>query len=330
MITTPFTKQVGIDVPLICGAMYPCSNLELVAAVSNAGGIGVIQPLSMVYVFKHDFRSGLRRVRELTDRPFGLNLIIERSSKVYLKRTEEWLGIALEEGVRFFVTALSDPRWVVEQAKARAADAIIYHDVTERKWAEKAVAAGVDGLICVNRRAGGHAGTKSPQELYDALRDLGRPLICAGGVGDECTFVEAMNIGYAGVQMGTRFIASTECKVHEDYKQAILAAKEEDVVLTDKISGVPVSVINTPHVASMGTKAGWLARRLLRWRRTRHWMRLFYTVRSVRQLGKASQQGRGYRDFFQAGKSVAGVDKVEPAGDIVRRFAATLEQARRS
>jgi nitronate monooxygenase len=82
------TRQLGIELPIICGAMYPCSNPELVAAVSEAGGIGVIQPLSLVFVFKYDFREGLRYIKALTKKPIGLNVIVEKSSKTYEKRIE--------------------------------------------------------------------------------------------------------------------------------------------------------------------------------------------------------------------------------------------------
>ena len=160
---TEFSRTLGIEVPLICGAMYPCSNPELVAAVSEAGGIGIIQPLSLTYVHGYDFRDGLRYIRSLTSKPVGINFIIEASSKRYLQRVHQWVEIALEENIPFFVTALGNPRWVVD--KARPAGVTVYHDVTNRRWAEKALQGGVDGFICVNNRAGGHAGTLSPQQL---------------------------------------------------------------------------------------------------------------------------------------------------------------------
>ncbi|MDF1564015.1 MAG: nitronate monooxygenase [Deltaproteobacteria bacterium] len=315
-----FTRQLGIEVPVICGAMYPCSNPELVAAVSEAGGIGVIQPVSLAYVHDESFLDGLRRIRSLTDKPVGFNAVVEQSSKVYEDRMRLWVDQALEHDIRFFVTALGNPRWVVE--KVHAAGGVVYHDVTERRWAEKALEGGVDGLICVNGRAGGHAGTRSPKELHDELADLGVPLVCAGGIGGKARFDEAMAIGYAGVQLGTRFIATTECTAHEDYKQAILAAREEDIVLTDKISGVPVAVIKTPYVEEMGIEAGPVARRLLKGRRTKHWMRAFYTLRSVWQLKRTFQRGRGYKDFFQAGKSVEEVHEVMSAADVLRSLVA--------
>jgi nitronate monooxygenase len=321
---TAFTRALGIEVPLICGAMYPCSNPELVAAVSAAGGIGIVQPLSLSYVHGYEFRAGLRFIRELTDKPIGVNLIIEQSSKRYLERVRRWLDIALEEQVALLVTALGNPRWVVE--RAAPAGVTVYHDVTAWKWADKALDGGVDGLICVNNRAGGHAGKLSSQQLLDELLPLGKPLICAGGIGEPQGFAVAMRAGYAGVQLGTRFIATSECSAHADYKQAILQAGEDDVVLSEKITGVPVSLIATPAVRRMGLHAGPLAQWLLRGRRSRHWMRTFYSLQSIWKLKRASLQGMGYRDIYQAGKSVEGITRVEAAGEIVREFAATLDK----
>ncbi len=323
-LATEFTKHVGIEVPLICGAMYPCSNPELIAAVSDAGGIGIIQPISMSFVHGHKLRDGIRLIKSLTDKPVGFNAIVEKSSKVYEDRMRKWIDIALEEGVRFFITALGKPDWVVE--KVHAVGGIVYHDITERKWAEAALEQGVDGLICVNGRAGGHAGSKTPQQLISELGDLNVPLICAGGIGDEAAFGDALDMGYAGVQLGTRFIATTECKAHNDYKQAIVRAKADDIVLTEKISGVPVAVINTPYVEKLGTKANFIARRLLQHPKYKHYMRMFYSLKSIWQLKRASLKGISYKDFFQAGKSVDGIDKVESAGDIVNRFADAARQ----
>lgn len=320
-----FTEHAGIDIPLICGAMYPCSNPDLIAAVSGAGGIGIIQPISMEFVHGFDLRSGIREIRKQTDKPIGFNALVEKTSKIYDDRMRKWIGIALDEGVRFFVTALGNPRWVVDLVHAQGG--IVYHDVTERRFAERALAEGVDGLICVNSRAGGHAGSKTPQTLLTELGDLGVPLICAGGIGDEQAFVDTLAMGYAGVQLGTRFIATDECRTHADYKDAIVAAKEPDIVLTDKISGIPVAVINTPYVERVGTSAGFIAKRLLRHPKAKHYMRMAYQLKSLWQLKHASLKGGTYKDYFQAGKSVDGIHGIEPAAVVVERFASALAAA---
>lgn len=319
-MVTPLTRDAGIQVPLIGGAMYPCGNPELVAAVSEAGGIGIVQPVSLTYVHRHGFREGLQYIRRLTDRPIGFNALIEKSSSHYRKRMSEWVDVAIEEGVRFFVTSLGNPAWVVE--RAGEVGGVVYHDVTERKWALKALDGGVHGLIAVNCRAGGHAGPHSAEALLEQVGDLGLPVVCAGGVGNEGDFVGALRLGYDGVQVGTRLIATRECTASEAYKEAIVAAKEEDVVLSEKVTGVPVAVLRTPYIEAMGTDAGAVVRRLLRGRRTRHWVRSFYALRSAVRLARANRDERGRRQFWQAGKSVTGIHSVEPVGDIIRRFAA--------
>jgi nitronate monooxygenase len=318
--STPLTRAAGIEVPLVGGAMYPCSNPELVAAVSEAGGIGVVQPISLTYVHGHDFREGLRLIRRLTPKPIGMNALIEQSSKAYRDRMERWIDVALEEGVRFFVTSLGNPRWVVD--RVGTVGGVVYHDVTERKWAEKGIEGGVQGLVGVNDRAGGHAGSRSAEALLEELAPLGLPVVCAGGIGNEEEFARALRMGYAGAQLGTRFIATPECRTSEAYKQAIVRSTEADIVLTERLTGVPVAVIDTPSVRRLGTRAGPLARWMLSGRRTKHWMRTIYALRSLRALKRGLLRDSPERDYWQAGKSVAGIDRVEPAGEIVRRFAA--------
>jgi nitronate monooxygenase len=129
------------------------------------------------------------------------------------------------------------------------------------------------------------------------------------------------------VQMGTRFIATAECRAHPDYKRAIVAAEEQDIVLTERVTGVPLAVIRTPYVNRVGTRAGPLARWLLRHARTKHLMRTIYALRSIWSLKRGSLEGTSSKDYWQAGKSVAGIDRIEPAGEIVRRFAAAARAA---
>jgi nitronate monooxygenase len=300
--------------------MYPCSNPELVAAASEAGGIGIIQPVSLVFAHGYDYREGLRYIRTLTNKPVGMNLLVEKSAKRYEDRLKEWLDIALEEGVRFFITALGNPTWVIE--KVRPFGGIVYHDVTNLKWAERAVSYGVDGLVCVNNRAGGHLGDESPEQLFTELKQFGLPLICAGGVGSKTEFDQMMSIGYEGVQLGTRFIAAVECTAHEDYKNAIIKAKSSDIVATAKISGVPVSVIKTPHIEKLGLEAGPIAKWFLKHPTFKHYMRLMYTLKSVWQLKQSNKKGSTYKDFWQAGKSVDTIDSILTVKDIIRQLVA--------
>ena len=318
-IATPLTTQLGISTPIICGPLYPCSNPELVAAVSAAGGIGVVQPISLTYVHGHDFRDGLRLIKALSgDKPYGLNALIEASSKTYLDRMRRWVDIALEEGVRFFITSLGNPRWVVDAVAPHGG--IVYHDVTELKWGAKGRDGGAHGLVAVNGRAGGHTGSRTPQALFDELAPLGLPIVCAGGIATGAEIASALRIGYVGAQLGTRFIATPECRASAVYKRAILTAGENDIVLTERITGVPVSVIRTPYITRLGTTVGPIARRLFQGRKTKHWMRTFYGLRSLWQLKRSSLDETGEKDYWQAGRSVAGIDSIEPAGEIIARL----------
>lgn len=318
LFDTTLTASLGIEYPIIGGAMFPCSNPELVAAVSEAGGIGILQPLTLVHIHDLDFRDGVRLIKSLTDKPIGMNVLTEKSAAKYLERMSEWLDIALKEGIRFFVSSLGNPRWIVD--RVAPAGGLVYHDVTERKWAQKAAEVGVHGLIAVNGHAGGHTGSRSPEDLLAEVADFDLPVVCAGGVGDADSFRRALELGYVGVQMGTRLIATEECTSPEDYKQAIVGADESDIVATTRITGVPVSVIRTPHVEKMGTRAGPIARRLLAHPRTKHWMRGLYMFRFGRRLRDNMQHGMSHRDYYLAGRSVAGVEAVEPVGTIVERF----------
>jgi nitronate monooxygenase len=320
---TAFTRHTGVRVPLICGPMYPCSNPELVAAVSEAGGLGVVQPISLTYVHGREFRAGLHYIRSLTAKPIGFNALIEASNKAYLERMRRWIDVALEEDVRFFITSLGNPKWVCE--RVHAAGGIVYHDVTERKWAQKGVDGGVDGLIAVNARAGGHAGPLSPEALFEELAPFDKPIVSAGGVGTPGEFARHLRMGYAAAQLGTRFIATPECNASDAYKQAIVDADEDDIVLTERLTGVPVAVIRNAYVERHGTEAGRFARWMLNGRKTKHWMRTWYALNSLRRLKGSLLTDDATTEYWQAGKSVAGIHEIKPAGEIVREFAAALD-----
>jgi len=316
-----FCEQLGIRYPVIGGAMYPCSNPELTAAVSAAGGIGILQPISLTYVHGHEYRDGIRLMRDLTDKPIGMNALIEKSSKKYHQRMSQWIDIALEEGIRFFVTSLGKPDWVAE--RVHAVGGLVYHDVTELKWAKIGLDNGADGLICVNNRAGGHAGAKSVQQLYEELHGLGAPLVCAGGVGGSKGLWQALDIGYAACQLGTRFIASSECRASAAYKKAVVDAKESDIVLSERVTGVPVSVINTNFIKRSGTRLGWFSRWMLSGNKTKHWMRIFYGLKSIWQLKHSSLDEKGEKDYWQAGKSVTGIDSIDSCETIMQKLIAS-------
>jgi len=327
---TRLTEHAGVEHPIICGAMYPCSNPELVAAAAEGGGMAIIQPVSITMV--HGFndpdtieglRVGIRLIRELTDKPIGFNALIEKGSEKYFERMSKWIDIALEEGIRFFVTSLGKPDWVCE--KVHSYGGVVYHDVTNRFHAEKGIQCGADGLICVNNRAGGHLGDLSMQEMFEELSDLDVPLICAGGIGSEEELKAAMDLGYDGVQMGTRFIATNECTAPEDYKAAIVNATEDDITWTTKLTGVPVAVIGGDGVKQ---HSNWLVRRLLN-SRFKHRTRVLVTGISfwrMRALAKGKKNSA--KDLWSAGKSVETVHSIESATTIMDRLGKSLIKER--
>lgn len=302
--------------------MYPCSNPELVAAVSEAGALGIVQPLSLTYVHGYGFREGLRFIRTLTRKPIGMNALIEQSNKRYHERMSQWVDIALEEGVMFFITSLGKPDWVVE--RVHAAGGVVYHDVTEKKWAEKAINAGVDGFIAVNNRAGGHAGKQNILTLIETLKEFNLPAICAGGISTASGFKEALDMGYAGIQMGTRFIATTECSASLEYKQAIVNAKASDIVLSERVSGTPVSLINTPYIDRLGLRATAFERWMLGGKKRKYLMRTIYMLNSLWKLKRAMLNKDGSFEYWQAGKSVEGINKIERVNVIMERFSRVI------
>jgi len=229
---------------------------------------------------------------------------------------KKWIDIALDEGVRVFVTALGKPDWVVKKVHARGG--VVIHDVTNLKWAKIAKDSGVDALIAVNNSAGGHLGEMSAEALYDELSVLELPLIAAGGVSSKKRYNELLKYGYSGVQMGTAFIATKECTAHADYKNKIVEAKAKDIVATEKISGVPVSVIRTKHVDRLGLKATGIEKFLLKNRRTKHWVRLYYTFKSLKSFKNSNSKGSRYLDFYQAGKSVEEIVKIQSVEELIQ------------
>ena len=316
-----FLQSSGVEFPIIGGPMYPCSNPELVAAISEAGGLGVIQPLSLTYVHGYDFLEGLEYMRSLTRKPLGFNALIEKSSTKYQQRMSAWIDIALEQGVRFFITSLGKPDWVVK--RVHAVGGVVYHDVTESRWAEIGIDCGVDGLICVNNRAGGHCGALSAQQLFDDCAGFGKPLVCAGGISDHVGLMSMLDLGYQACQLGTRFIATDECRVSENYKQAIIDADEQDITLTEKMTGVPVSIIKPSSSDGQDFKAQGVLSWMLKSGRFKHLTRLLLSLRSIIKLKSVVDSSASESDYWQAGKSVAGIHEVLSVRQIILQLMQT-------
>ena len=319
-LTKRLLNDTGIKVPIFCGPMYPGSNPELVAAVSAAGGLGIVQPLSLTHLYGHDFREGLRLIKSLSgNNPFGVNFTILPNKK-YQRMMDEWMDISISEGVKFFLTSLGKPDSIVTIARRHGIK--VYHDVHNAELARRAVSAGVDGLNLLNSSMGGQTGSLSTDAFIFEVQkfNLDVPLICAGGIGDEKAFSNALEMGYAGVQMGTRFLATNECKVTNSYKKAIVKAESTDIVLTNKLAGTESSVIRTPMIESGGLRTNSLISFFLKQPATKSFARLFLLQRAVNSYKKSAVDES--HEIWQAGKGVSGINAIEPVAEIMTRFAA--------
>ena len=316
-LSSQFLKDTGAKVPIICGPMYPGSNPELVAAVSNSGGFGVVQPLALTILYGHDFRKGLQLIKKLTKNSFGVNFtIFGGANKKYHKQMERWMEISIEEGVKFFLTSLGKPNEILKVAKQHQIK--VYHDVPNKKVALAMKDIGVDGLNCINWRGGGQTGIQSAENFIEELHDIGIPLICAGGISNKEDYKKALEMGYAGVQMGTRFLATHECKVTQSYKQAIVESSEEDIVWTNKIAGNNSSVIKTKDVMQGGLRTGPVINFMLRQSKLKRYARMYLMSRGLKNYNKTAFDDSV--QFWQAGKGVGNVQSVKYVADIIEEF----------
>ncbi|MEM7798302.1 MAG: nitronate monooxygenase [Chloroflexota bacterium] len=323
-LTQKFLDDTGAELPIVCGPMYPGSNPELVAAVSEAGGFGVVQPISLTSLYGHDFREGLRLIKQLTDRPFGVNFtIFGGANKKYHEQMKTWMEISIEEGIKFFLTSLGKPDAVVKIAKEHGIK--VYHDVPNKKVALAMRDSGVDGINCINWRGGGQTGIQSAEQFIEELQDIGLPLICAGGIGNPDDFKQALEMGYAGVQIGTRFLATEECIITQSYKQAIVNSTEEDIVWTNKIAGNNSSVIKTPDVMRGGLRTGPIISYMLTQRRLKKYARMYLMSRGIKNYTKTTFDD-AYQ-FWQAGKGVGNITSVEPVSAVVQSFREVYQTA---
>ena len=312
------TKLLGIRAPILVGPLTAVSEENLVVAAAEAGIVAGLPPHN--YRSVPEFARALATIRSRTKGPFAVNLIVNKAN-VLLRRQ---LDAALEAKTPIFVLSLGDPASTIRAAHDAGAKVIC--DVATVAHGEKCVAAGADALNAVVAGAGGHAGHISPFALVPNLVDRVRvPVICAGGVADGRGLAAAMALGASGVQMGTRFIASTECAAAAGWKKAIVDASADDLVLTERLSGVMGSYLKTPELERAGTALPLPLALLLRNRRTRGWTQKAMMVIASRKM---DQVRKGERALWSAGQSSGLVHDVVPVAEIVKRVMAEYERAR--
>lgn len=316
-ISTSLTKVLGIRYPIIGAPMFLVSNVDMVVAISEAGGIGTFPALNYRPIEK--YREALQEMKRRTKKPIGVNVIVNKSNT----RQNDDLKIALESGVELFITSLGSPATVIREAHKNGAK--VFCDVTGLEHAKKVADLGADGIVAVGTGAGGHAGPISPLVLVPWLaREMKIPVVLAGGVAHGSQIAAALALGASGVHVGTRFIASKEATVDSAYKNAVVSSTPEDIVLTTRVSGTPAAVINTEYVKKIGTDLP-LALKLLK----EHPFTKKYAVPLIHFLGmkaleEAALAAEGekptWKTVWTDGQSVGLIDEISGCAEIIERL----------
>ena len=291
-------ELLGIEYPIIQGGMAWVATAELAAAVSNGGGLGLIAaggaPADVV-------RAQIRKCRELTDKPFGVNVMLMSPF------AEDVMQVVIEEKPAVVATGAGNPGKYMEALKE--AGIKILPVIASVAMAQKVAKQGADAVIAEGTEAGGHIGEITTMCLTPQIVDaVDIPVVCAGGIADVRGAVAAFALGADGIQVGTRFICSDECIAHDNYKQAVLKAKDRDAVVTGRSTGAPV--------------------RALKNKLTREYQRLESenaSAEEIEQLGvgglrRAFEEGDVQMGSLMAGQSAAMVKEIMPCADIIKNY----------
>lgn len=230
---TEITKLLGITYPILQGGMAWVAEYHLAAAVSEAGGFGIIGAASAP---PEAVREQIRKVKERTDRPFGVNVMLMNPNAPEVAR------VVVEEGVTAVTTGAGNPAAYIGMWKEAGIKVIpVVASVAMARMMEKA---GADAVVAEGAESGGHIGAATTMTLVPQVADaVNIPVIAAGGIGDGRGFAAAMMLGASGVQMGTRFIVANESIVHANYKERVIKAKDIDSEVTGRSTGHPIRVL---------------------------------------------------------------------------------------
>ncbi len=243
MVTTRVTEMLGIQYPIVQAPMGWIARSQLASAVSNAGGLGIIETSSGEL---DQVKLEIEAMRSLTKQPFGVNI-----AQAFV-RDPNIIDFVVEQGVQFVTTSAGDPTKYTAQLKA--AGLTVFHVVPTLAAAHKAVAAGVDGLVVEGGEGGGF---KNPRDVATMVllplicQAVDVPVIAAGGITDGASMAAAFALGAEGVQMGTRMVASAESPVHDAWKQAIINAAETDTVFLNRFSRPGLRALRTERTTRL-------------------------------------------------------------------------------
>nr|WP_191859702.1 nitronate monooxygenase [Hanstruepera ponticola] len=308
------TKLLNIKYPIIQAPMFLVSNTEMVIEAMKSGIAGCIPALN--YRTLPELREAIKELKQakVEGGSFGFNLIVNKSNVKY----KDQLRVLCEEGCDFIITSLGNPEETITEAHAVGIK--VFCDVTDLHFAKKVEDLGADAAIAVNNQAGGHRGNLSPKELISLLtKHLTIPVISAGGVGCKSDIDKMISYGAAGVSVGSPFIASIEAGVTDEYKQACVDYGAKDIVMTERISGTPCTVINTPYVQKIGTRSTWLEKVLNKNRTLKKWVKMIRFYIGMKATEKAALQAT-YKTVWVAGPSIEYTQAILPVKDIVKKL----------
>ncbi|MEX1382771.1 NAD(P)H-dependent flavin oxidoreductase [Lutibacter sp.] len=311
MKSAKLTQLLNITYPVIQAPMFLVSNTKMVIEAMKAGIAGCIPALN--YRNLEELRAAIIELKaaKVTGGSFGFNLIVNKSNIKYKGQ----LAIICEEGVDFIITSLGSPEETIKQAHKK--DIKVFCDVTDLKFAKKVESLGADAIIAVNNLAGGHRGNSSPETLIKELvENCNIPVISAGGVGRKSDIDTMLSYGAIGVSVGSPFIASTEAGVTDDYKQACVEYGEKDIIMTERISGTPCTVINTPYVQKIGTKQTWVESFLNKNKKLKKWVKMARYMIGTNAVTNAATKAT-YKTVWVAGPSIEYTKEILPVKDIV-------------
>lgn len=311
-------KMLDIELPIIMAPMFLVTNEKMMIAAMDSGIAPAIPALN--YRSVDELREGIRRIKQASKKPFGINLIVNNSNILY----KDQLNVICEEKVGFIITSLGNPKETI--LKAHQSGIKVFCDVTNIDFALKVEALGADAVIAVNKEAGGHAGDIPSSILIPQLVENCKiPVISAGGIGDGHGVKEMIALGASGVSMGSVFIASNESDVSKDYKEACVTYGANDIVRTTKLSGTPCTVINTPYVQKVGTNQNWFEKLLNKNKRLKKWVKAFVFFRGMKSLEKAAFSST-YKTVWCAGPSIEFVREILPISKIISNLKSQYEQ----
>lgn len=305
---------LGIIHPIIMAPMFLVSNVAMLKAGMENGIAACVPALN--YRTIEEFKAAITELKaaKIPGGSFGINLIVNKSNMKYPAQLEA----ACELGVDFIITSLGSPKMVIQQAKPKGIK--VFCDVTDLAYSKKVEALGCDALVAVNNQAGGHRGDIDPEALIRELdKHCAIPVISAGGVGNKKDLDKMMSYGAIGASIGSPFIASEEAPVSQEYKQACVDYGAKDIVMTQKISGTPCTVINTPYVQKIGTKQTWLEGVLNKNKKLKKWVKAIRFAKGMRDTTKAAQ-GATYKTVWVAGPTIEETTAIQPVATIIQKF----------